>query len=213
MKEISIYLARPMQNIWELLDEKEHHQKIRIGKAASKVFNEKGYLQTTMKDIAVTAQMSKGGIFHYFTSKNEILFFILNNYMDFALRNLEQELAETKDPSSKIKFIISRHIDFYLKNLSEGKTLFRDAHLLPAKYFDVIARKEREYYKIAAGVLSEILGDRLQEGELAVVTFALIGMCNWTFSWYKSEGLVTPENLSSIIYDIFSRGVSRGTNL
>ena len=197
-----------MENIWELIINKEPPQKIRIGKAASELFNDKGYLQTTMKDIATEAKISKGGIFYYFASKNEILYFILNNYMEFALGNLEQEMKEINDTPSRIKFIISRHIDFYLKNLSEGKTLLQDAHLLPPKHFKIIAGKERKYYQILAGVLADFFNGRIQKGKLTIISFALIGMCNWIFSWYNTKGSITPEELPNVIYDIFCRGVS-----
>lgn len=197
-----------MKNIWELLDEKEVHQKIMIGKAASRLFNDKGYLQTTTKDIADLANLSKGGLFHYFASKNDVLYFILKNYMDFALEDFERELAEVKDAPSKIKFIISRHINFYLANSSEGKTLFRDAHLLPTKYFKAIAEKETKYYKIVAGVLADFFNGRVEKSELTILAFELIGMCNWIFSWYNPKGSITPGKLSEFIYDIFYEGVS-----
>ena len=197
-----------MKSIWELLDKKESYQKIKIGKAASKLFNNKGYLQTSMKDIATEAKVSKGGIFHYFATKDEILHFILNNYLEFALENLEQELKEMTDTPLKIKFIISRHLDFYLKNLYEGKTLFQDAHLLPPKHFKVIAAKERKYYRILAGVLSDFFNGRIQKSKLALASFALIGMCNWIFSWYNTKGSITPEELPELIYDIFYRGIN-----
>jgi len=197
-----------MKNIWEFLDEKEPHQKIIIGKAASRLFNDKGYLQTTTKDIADSAKLSKGGLFHYFASKDDVLYFILKNYMDLALENFERELAEVKDAPSKIKFIISRHINFYLENAYEGKTLFRDAHLLPAKYFKVITEKETKYYKIVVGVLADFFNGRVEKNELTILAFELLGMCNWIFSWYNPKGSIAPEKLSEVIYDIFYKGVS-----
>ena len=197
-----------MKNIWDLLDKKEPHQKIMIGRAASKLFNDKGYLQTTTKDIADLAKLSKGGLFHYFASKDDVLYFILKNYMDLALENFEHELIELKDVSSKIRFIISRHVNFYLANSSEGKTLFRDAHLLPPKYFKVIAGKERKYYKIVAEALADFFSGNIEKGELTILSFELIGMCNWIFSWYNPKGSITPAKLSEIIYDIFCEGVS-----
>jgi len=197
-----------MKNIWELLEKKESRQKILIGKAASKLFNDKGYLQTTTKDIADSAKLSKGGLFHYFASKNDVLYFILKNYMDLALENFEHELTEVKDAPSKIRFIISRHINFYLANSSEGKTLFQDAHLLPTKYFKVIAEKETKYYKIVAGVLADFINGRVEKSELTILAFELLGMCNWIFSWYNPKGSITPGKLSEFIYDIFYEGVS-----
>jgi AcrR family transcriptional regulator len=84
---------------------------VRIGKTAAKLFNKRGYLETSMNDIAAKAKISKGGVYHYFSSKDEILYFILSNYMDLILTDLEQKLSKIETNVLKIKFIISRHIN------------------------------------------------------------------------------------------------------
>jgi AcrR family transcriptional regulator len=89
---------------------------MRIAKTAAKVFNEKGFLETTIADIASAARISKGGIFHYFPTKSEILYHILSEYMDVVLEGLDEDLKNFEMGSSRIQFIISRHIDLYDKN-------------------------------------------------------------------------------------------------
>jgi len=142
-----------MKAIRNSLDQKGWKKAVRIGKAAAKLFNGKGYLETKMDEIAKGAKMSKGGVYHYFSSKDEILYFILNNYMDLILGDLEEELKEMEGGLSKIKHIISRHIALYTRNPSEAKTLLHDAHCLPKKYFKPIAEKERKYYQIVTSAL------------------------------------------------------------
>ena len=99
---------------------------IRIGNVAAKLFNTKGYLQTTMDDITTAARFSKGGIYHYFSSKDEILFFVLDRYLDRVLQDLEHELEEIQNAREKIKFIISRHLRLYTENPAEAKTLLNE---------------------------------------------------------------------------------------
>jgi AcrR family transcriptional regulator len=65
---------------------------MRIGNVAAKLFNTKGYLQTTMDDITTAARFSKGGIYHYFSSKDQILFFVLDRYMNLVLQDLRHDL-------------------------------------------------------------------------------------------------------------------------
>ena len=62
-------------------NKKEHIKKARISKAAAKLFNAKGYLETSIADISFAAKMSKGGVFYYFSTKDEILYYILSNYL------------------------------------------------------------------------------------------------------------------------------------
>ena len=198
-----------MKNDWKKLNQKGWAKAVIIGKAAAELFNEKGYLQTSMDDIATEAEMSKGGVYHYFSSKDEILYFILANYMDVILKDLEQELKKIGGSFSKIQFLISRHIELYIKHLNEGKTLLHEAHLLPPRYLKIIAGKERKYYQIVANVLSDFFEGRIEKGKLTVMAFSLLGMCNWIYSWYNPEGTVTPQELSEIICDIFSSGMDK----
>jgi TetR/AcrR family transcriptional regulator, cholesterol catabolism regulator len=196
-----------MEKDWARFNKKDWNKIAEIGKIAAKLFYEKGYIETSIDDIAVSVKMTKGGIYYYFKTKNEILYFVLDHYVNFFLENLEKELKKINDPFLKIKFIISRHIDFYYKNLPEGKVLLHEVHCLLPEYFSVIAKKERKYLNVVAGVLSGYFGKHIPKDQLKVITFCLFGMCNWIYSWYDPKGPVHPQNLAKIIYSIFSVGV------
>ena len=182
---------------------------MRISSVAAKLFNTKGYLQTTMDDITTAARFSKGGIYHYFASKDEILFFILDRYMNLVLQDLEDNLEAIETAREKIQYIISRHIQLYTQNPAEAKTLLNEKYCLPRKYCSKIDRKEREYFQIVRNVLIVYFeGKRkLPRSQITVVTFLLFGLCNWIFSWYDAKGAVNSEALSEIIWKIFLNGV------
>ena len=187
----------------------------KIGNAAAKVFNKKGFLETNIDDIAAAAKLSKGGIYHYFSSKDEILFFILDCYMDIVLKDLEKELQSFQDSTSKIKFIIDRHIGLYANYMAQAKTLLHDAHCLTPKHFKSIKVKEREYYRIVMEVLLEFfegIGDIRQE-ELKAMAFLLFGMCNWTSHWYDPKGPINPQGLSNITWSVFLKGITERKKL
>ena len=181
----------------------------RIGNVAAKLFNTKGYLQTTMDDITTAARFSKGGIYHYFSSKDEILFFVLDRYLNLVLQDLEHDLEEIEAAREKIQHIISRHIRLYTENPAEAKTLLNEKYCLPPKYRRKIDRKERQYFQIVRKVLALFFAgkQKLPDSRIPVITFLLFGMCNWIFSWYDPRGAVTPEALSEIIWKIFLNGV------
>jgi len=181
---------------------------LKIAKAAAKLFNRKGYLETNMDDIGVAAKMSKGGIYHYFKSKDEILFFVLDNYMDIILEGLEPALEKIEESSAKIQYIISRHIRLYTTYTAESKTLLHEAYCLPWKYRKTIAAKERRYYEIVASVLRDFFGPESAQGKphITVMSFLLFGMCNWIYAWYNPKGPVGAEQLSETIWTVFLKG-------
>jgi TetR/AcrR family transcriptional regulator, cholesterol catabolism regulator len=190
------------------LNGKEFNKMCVIGKAASKLFDENGYLETSLKDISIAAKISKGGIYHYFSNKHEILYFVLDNYMDLLLGGLEEELKEMADNDSKIQFIMFRHLKLYNRNVPEAKALLIEAHNLPSKYFKAIAEKERKYAQILIDLLSDYFDGSMQIDKLKAISFTLFGMFNSIMYWYDPKGPVTLEELSKIVYDIFLKGVS-----
>jgi len=103
------------------INEKELNKMCAIGRAASKLFNKKGYLETSLKDISTSIKLSKGGIYHYFSSKHEILYFILGNYMDLLHGGLEDELKAIDDPSKKIRYIMLRHLRLFNKKAPQAE--------------------------------------------------------------------------------------------
>jgi len=180
-----------------------------IARAASKLFDRKGYLETTMDDIAAMAKVSKGSLYYYFSTKEEILFFILDTYMELALRNLDSELEKIEEPFSKLRFFISRHVELYVNHLDEAKTLLEEGHCLSRNRREHIAEKERKYSRIVSGLIRDLFkGANMPSGdEITVMTFLLFGMCNWIYSWYSPKGPVTPDNLSRIVWRIYMEGV------
>jgi len=179
-----------------------------IAKAAARLFNEKGFLETSMDDISAAAKLSKGGIYHYFSSKNEMLYFICTNFMGLLLKGLKQELEKIRENYAKIQYVISRHIEFYTKNIAEAKTTIHEGHLLPSEYFKVIGEQQRQYHRIVGDVLSDYFGGRMSKGELKVITFILFGTCNGIYFWYDPRGSMTPKELSGIIINLLCRGLS-----
>ena len=197
-----------MENTVKPINEKELEKRCAIGRAASSLFQEKGYLETSLKDISVAANLSKGGIYHYFSSKHEILYFVLDNYMDLLLGGLEEELKNISDNSSKIRFILFRHLTLYNTKVPEAKALLIDSRNLPSKYFKSIAAKEKKYARILTDVLSDFFDSSVPKDKVKAISYTMFGMCNAIMYWYNSEGPITLEELSGICHDVFMKGIT-----
>jgi TetR/AcrR family transcriptional regulator, cholesterol catabolism regulator len=172
-----------------------------IAAAAAKLFSTRGYIETSMEDIAAAAKMSKGGMYHYFSNKRDILNFILSTFMELVLGNIERDLQNLEDPAEKIRFIIRRHVEIYCEHVYEAKVLLNEAHNLSTSKLKKIKSKERLYFSAISGVLSSYVGHQLDKDRLTVITFNLLAMCNWIYSWYNPLGAINPEQLSQIIFD------------
>lgn len=103
---------------------------------AEKLFLEKGYEETTVDDILEASGFSKGGFYHYFKSKEELLSASISNLIDDSLRELE---AVVEDPAlnalEKLKLFLQR------------KSVFQKPRVEYAKYLGMLMRSDFTLYK------------------------------------------------------------------
>jgi AcrR family transcriptional regulator len=183
-------------------------EKIRkIAKIAAQIFSSKGFLATSLDDIAAGAKLTKGGVYHYFNSKDEILYFICSTYVDMDLEGLEQSLAQLSESREKIKFIIDHHIEHYSVHSYAAKTLLHESYNLRPKYLKEIRARERRYFEIVSKAIFDFLGGKATKELVTTLSFTLFGMMNWIYKWYDPKGGIKPKELSQIIYEIFVAGM------
>jgi TetR/AcrR family transcriptional regulator, cholesterol catabolism regulator len=190
------------------LKDNESEKKRMIGRAAAKLFDKKGYLETSLIDISNGADASKGAIYYYFSSKHEILFFILDTYMDSLLQGLEDELASLPAGIRRIEFITRRHLSLYNNGVPEAKALLLDAPNLPPKEFRAIAAKQKRYASFLASALSDYFEGKMPAVNLKAMAYILFGMCNSVMHWHDPKGPVKLDELTDMCLNIFLRGTA-----
>ena len=186
---------------------KEWVKKVAIGRAAAILFDKKGYLETSLKDISEAVKLSKGCIYYYFSNKHEILYFILDVYMDHLLEGLEDELKIKPDSHSKIEFIMRRHLSLYNNKIPEARAILTDANNLPYEYYRSIALKQKKYSQLLADVLLEYFDGEIQMNKAKAISYIVFGMCNSIMYWHDPEGPITLEELSGICFSLFIGGI------
>jgi AcrR family transcriptional regulator len=186
---------------------KEWVKKAAIGRAAATLFDRKGYLETSLKDISEEANLSKGCIYYYFSCKHEILYFILDVYMDHLLEGLEDELKRKHDSHSRIEYIMRRHLSLYNNKIPEAKAILIDAHNLPNEYYRSIAMKQKKYSQILADVLSDYFDGEMDMNKAKAISYIVFGMCNSIMHWHDPEGPITLEELAGICFNLFTGGI------
>jgi len=199
-----LYEERSELGKFEGLTKKGRSKVDEICRNAAEVFSSKGYINATLADVAHAVRMSKGGIFHYFSTKEELLFLILCRYMDRTLVALRAKLTSNASPQEKIRGFVYHHIGHYRDNFNESRLILHEHENLPRNYFEIIKSKEKEYTGILVEAIEELLGtDHESQRRAKIAAYSLIGMCNWPYIWYDPSGPVGPEELAEEICGIF----------
>ena len=136
-------------------DFSKHDQKLEfILRNAARIFAEKNYHSTTMRDISRATGVSLAGLYHYCKSKEELLFLIQDNCFGRVLERLEERLREVDDPLSKLRIFIDNHLSFFAANMAEMKVLSHEAESLAGDLAHARFHQERQVHQARASRFS-----------------------------------------------------------
>lgn len=187
------------------LDRTAYDEKLEsILRTAAAIFAEKGYHQASIRDIARATRVSLSGLYYYFQSKEELLFLIQDHAFGTLLRNLERLLEGVEDPHRKLRLLIENHLRFFVANMAEMKVLSHEAESLSGNFREQVTEKKRRLAEIAMQILTELRpGSDL---DLRLATFALFGMMNWLYNWYRPDRDLPVERLAEDMNRLFLGG-------
>jgi AcrR family transcriptional regulator len=183
-----------------------------ILRSAARIFADKSYHSTSMRDISRATNVSLAGLYHYCKSKEELLFLIQDNCFGRVLERLEERLVGVQDPLSKLTIFIENHLSFFAANMAEMKVLSHEAESLQGDLHAHVSGKKDKYTKLASRILREIhAGSSLKQPvDLTVATYALFGMMNWIYNWYDPKGKLKVNELAQHLTHLFLDGFAPG---
>lgn len=194
-------------------EQAEYNQRLKfLLKTAADMMAERGYHDTSIRDIARAAGMSMAGIYYYFKNKEELLYLIQDYCLSSVTEGMERALSGESDPCRKLMRFIENHLNFFANNLNEMKVLAHEEGARRGRYYRSIRDKKRRYVESCAAILRELeksygLDRRL---DLRVATFLLFGMMNWIYSWYNPKKELKAADLAEAVARIFLFGFLGG---
>ncbi|MCB2191491.1 MAG: TetR/AcrR family transcriptional regulator [Deltaproteobacteria bacterium] len=176
--------------------------------AAARLFASQGYHATSLRELAETLGLNKSSLYHYFDSKQELLYRLLDDYISEALEEIQALCAGGRDPEEKLADFMRYYTRFYAKDLDRLALLVNEVDNLEPRFRRVLEKKERRYLAALTDIFEQLRSQgRLKDVPSTVAAFAFFGMVHYTFRWYRPKGRVSPEELSEMFWEIFGRGV------
>jgi AcrR family transcriptional regulator len=177
--------------------------------AALRLFRDKGYHATSMRDIAAEVGINKGSLYSYIRSKEDLLIPFFERAMGLLLAEIEAISADASlTPTERLKRAIKAHILNVTENLDILTVYLSEWRQLTTDSLGTV-RQQRERY---AALFLAIVEDGVQKGEFRAIdprigALGMIGMCNYLFRWYRPEGRLQPEQIADELTDVLLRGV------
>src|SRR5437870_7357155 len=180
-----------------------------ILRTAARLFQQRGYHATSMNDVASALKLSKGGLYHHFQSKDEILFNLMDHAMDITQERVINPVRDIADPEERLRMLIRLHIEVVLSvREREITVMLHENHPLPPSLRRRINTRKKDYVHFVESLIAEVQRARQSKGTVSprAAAFALLGMINWIYQWYRPDGTLREEDVAHQYTEVFFAG-------
>ena len=172
-----------------------------------------GFDAMTMRDLSTALDMSLAGLYHYFASKEDLLFQL--QYRTFAsLLETQQVIAEEPGtPEERLARLLTGHLQFYSLHTNELKACTFEMESLGPKPYRIVEEIRRRYYRLMTAAVAQVIdgpsaGARETRQSRHAALF-IFGMLNWIFMWYEPSRHGTVEQIGQEMRDLVLNGLRR----
>jgi AcrR family transcriptional regulator len=175
----------------------------RILRAAVKLFAEKGFDATTVQEVVAYAEVTKGALYHYFDSKDDLLYEIYHSLIGLQTAELDRIIAEGRDAPETVRAIMVNLVVTTAARIDETAVFVREMHKLNSERMAAFRADRRRYQT----TFRDVIAKAQAAGEFSSVTPAdtavliALGVVNQLPTWYRPDGPKSPEQLGAEIAD------------
>ncbi len=181
-------------------------QRDTILNTAADTFAQVGYASATMAQIAARCGVSKSLLYHYYASKDTILYDLLDHYTRRLLEIVDGVDKLKLSPREKIDEMIRRFVFEYEHSRARHTVLLRDVRFLPEAQCNRVIDAQRKMVETFARNISA--AEKLSLARSKALAMALFGMINWTFTWLRPAGELSYAAFAETVVAFMRGGLS-----
>src|SRR2546428_4049461 len=178
--------------------------------AAARIFRERAYHVTSVRDIAESVGLVKGSLYHYIRSKEELLARLFEGALEETIRELEGIAARDEPATERLRAMVRAYSLSVTANLDSVALYLHEWRSLPPTELARVRARRRSMRALFESVIAE--GVRRREfaaADAKVAALAMLGMVNWTYEWYRPRGRLRPEALAGVIAELVVKSGGR----
>ena len=187
----------------------EQRQTAIVDKAAD-LFARQGFRGASVSDLAKACDTSKSLLYHYFPSKEDVLYAVMSSHVDQLLEDVENARSAGGDARDVLDRLIHAFMRHYVGAASRQKVLLNELINLPPDKRAIVVGKQRRIIASVQDLLAAtspaIAGD---SARARVQTMLLFGMINWTHTWFDAQGPVSADAIADMVMDMVDATAAR----
>ena len=182
--------------------------RVEILEAAAQIFSQKGFHATSMQDIAQAVNLQKASLYHHVSSKQEILVAILDQALDLLIEHMQNVVALPLPPDQKLR----QAMQVYLKTMLDHRDLAAVLLLEHRSLEPELKTRHNPRRDRFENLWRDLIYDGMSQGlfscgDPSVASRALLGVMNWTITWYHPDGPLSPEAIAEQFAELFLLGL------
>jgi AcrR family transcriptional regulator len=179
-----------------------------ILEAAAQVFRQKGFHGASMNDIAEAVRLQKASLYHHVSSKQEILFELLDRAVQMLLEQISPIANQNISADKKLRLMIHAYLQILVENIDLATVLLFEHRSLDRKQHARHIPNRDKFESLWKDVLAEGAQARLFCcTDPGLASRALLGQLNWTITWYRPDGPLTIEQIADQYSDLLLNGL------
>ncbi|PRX97398.1 TetR/AcrR family transcriptional regulator [Allonocardiopsis opalescens] len=181
----------------------------RLLAAASRLFAQRGFESTSVQDVVEAAGVTKGAMYHYFRSKDDLLHEIYRRLLTMQTQRLADFAAAEGPLPERLFAAASDVVQTSIANLDDSVIFFRSMHLLTNEHQTRVRAERRRYHELFRSLIEEgqrsgAFRDDIPAG---IVTIHYFGSVHQLGTWYRPDGKMTPRELGEYYATLLLAGL------
>jgi AcrR family transcriptional regulator len=183
----------------------------RLLTAASRLFAERGFALTSVQDIVERAGVTKGAMYHYYTSKDDLLQQIYTRLLAVQSERLVRIAESDRPVRERLQAAAVDVVVTTLEHLDDATVSWRSMHMLPPERLAEVRADRRRFHERFRSLIEQ--GQRVGalradvSPDLAAHQF--FGGVHHLGTWYHADGELTPESIGQTFAELLLRGLAR----
>jgi TetR/AcrR family transcriptional regulator, cholesterol catabolism regulator len=179
-----------------------------ILESAAQVFRQKGYHGASMADIAEAVGLQKATLYHHFGSKQEILAELLDRALAIVTDNMAQVINRDGFPEEKLQLAMRLYLQMLCEQGNLASVLLLEYRSLEKDLYNRHIQNRDKFEKMWRDLVREgVDAGKFQCESISITVWALLGVMNWTITWYRPEGKLSVENIADQFANLFLDGM------
>jgi len=178
-----------------------------IARVAVALFAERGFDGASMSELAERLSLSKAGIYHYFPTKESILYEALRDYAVRLVATVEAADDPMAAPEARLHAVVLALLELYRDADALHKVQVNDLARLPALEQEEIRARERKVVRRVQGIVAA-LAPQLTAPEVSAAAMSIFGILNWHARWFhEGEGRLTLVEYAAFVTRLVTGGL------